>query len=195
VTSTTYKVPLDHFIGTTSNVVIVLDQLLVGSHTILPLQLTSSTMVPKDTHVFAESEVITQDPIGKPLPLISNPSLPPGYNALNKSIANPSQNPSGGDNLFVPPGYNVSSSCVSTPTEVLSMGARVPSTPSPGGSNHPSPSSSNQIGGTSHYVTSGIQNPIGGQPHVQGHLKLGGNLKLGSHIKFRGNFKLGGKIK
>ena len=37
VNSTTYTVPLDHFTGTSSNVVIVLDQLLVGSHTILPL--------------------------------------------------------------------------------------------------------------------------------------------------------------
>jgi hypothetical protein len=37
VTSTTYTVPLDHFTGMTSNVVIVSDQLLVGSHTMLPL--------------------------------------------------------------------------------------------------------------------------------------------------------------
>jgi hypothetical protein len=51
ITSTSYTVPLDHFTGTTSNVVTVSDQLLVGSHTILPLQLTSSTTVPQVTHV------------------------------------------------------------------------------------------------------------------------------------------------
>jgi hypothetical protein len=59
MTSTAYTVPLDHFIGTTVNVVIVSDQLLVGSHTILPLQLTSSTLVSQDTHVYAGSAVIT----------------------------------------------------------------------------------------------------------------------------------------
>jgi hypothetical protein len=47
-------------------------------------------------------------------------SLPLGYNALNTSIANPSQNPSGGDNIFVSPGYNVASSFFPTPTQVLS---------------------------------------------------------------------------
>jgi hypothetical protein len=36
-TSITYTVPLDHFTGTTSNVAIVSDQFLVGSHSILPL--------------------------------------------------------------------------------------------------------------------------------------------------------------
>jgi hypothetical protein len=46
VTSTAYIVPLNHFTGTTIIFFIVLDQLLVGSHTILPLQLASSTMVP-----------------------------------------------------------------------------------------------------------------------------------------------------
>jgi hypothetical protein len=37
VMSTTYIVPLDHFTGMTSNVGTVVDQLLVGSHSILPL--------------------------------------------------------------------------------------------------------------------------------------------------------------
>ena len=37
ITSTSYIVPLDHFAGTTSNVVTVSDPLLVGTHTILPL--------------------------------------------------------------------------------------------------------------------------------------------------------------
>jgi hypothetical protein len=69
VTSTTYTVPLDHFIGTSSNVVTVSDQLLVGSHTILPLQLANSTMVPQATLVSVGSTIITQDPIGTPLPL------------------------------------------------------------------------------------------------------------------------------
>jgi hypothetical protein len=51
VTSTTYTVPLDHFTGRTSNVFIVSDQLLAGSHTSLPLELASSTMVPQVTLV------------------------------------------------------------------------------------------------------------------------------------------------
>jgi hypothetical protein len=37
VNSTTYTIPLDDFTGTTSNVVTVSDQLLVDSHSILPL--------------------------------------------------------------------------------------------------------------------------------------------------------------
>ena len=37
VNSIAYTVPLDHFTATTNNVVIVSDQLLAGSHTILPL--------------------------------------------------------------------------------------------------------------------------------------------------------------
>jgi hypothetical protein len=83
VNSTSYIVTLDHFTGMTSNVVTVLDQLLVGSHTILPLQLASSTMVPQVTNVSVGSAVITQGPIGTPVPLRSNPSLPPRYHSLN----------------------------------------------------------------------------------------------------------------
>ena len=122
VTSISYIVPLDHFTGMINNVVTVSDQLLVGSHTILPLQLANSTMVPQDTHVSIGSVVITQAPIGTTLLLRSNPSLPPGYNALNTSIANPAQNPSRGSNIFVPPRYNVASNFVPTPTKVLSGG-------------------------------------------------------------------------
>jgi hypothetical protein len=69
VTSTAYTVPLDHFTGMTSNVVTVSDQLLVGSHSILPLQLANSTMVPQAMHVSARNMVITQAPIGTPLRL------------------------------------------------------------------------------------------------------------------------------
>jgi hypothetical protein len=129
--------------------------------------------------------VITQAPIGTPLPLRSNPSLPPRYNALNTSIANPTQNPSGGSNIFVPPGYNVASSFVPTPTQVLSGGPKIPPPPSPGGSNPPGPSSSNQVGGTSHFVASGFQipQPVGGQPQVGGKPQVGGhNLVYGKNI-------------
>ena len=94
VISIAYTIPLDHFTRTTNNVFTVSDQLLVGSHTILPLQLTNSTMVPQATPVPIGNVVITQDPIGTPLLLRSNLSFPPGYNTLNNSIANPSQNPS-----------------------------------------------------------------------------------------------------
>jgi hypothetical protein len=162
LTSTVSTVPLDHFIGTTSNFVMVSYQLLDGSHTILPLQLTSSIAVPQVTHVYVESPVITQAPIGMPLPPRSSPSLPPGYNALNTSIANPSQSPSGWPNLFFPPGYNAPSGFVPTPTQVLSVGPRIPPPPPPGGSNRLGPSSSNQVGGTSHSATFGFQIPVRG---------------------------------
>jgi hypothetical protein len=112
----TYKVPLDHFTSTTSNVAIVSYQLLVGFHSILPLQMTHSTMVLQDATISTGNVVISQDPIGTPIPLIPNPSLPPGYNALNTSIAIPAQNPSEGSRIFVPPRYNVASHVVSTPT-------------------------------------------------------------------------------
>jgi hypothetical protein len=177
VNSTAYTIPLDHFTRTTSNVVTVSDQLLVGSHTILPLQLSSSTMVPQATPVSVGSAIITQDPIGTPLPLRPNLSLPPGYHALNTSIDNPVQNPSRGDNIFVPPGYNVASSFVPTPTQVLFREPSIPPPPSPGGSNHPSPSRSNQIGDTSHFVASSFQIPVEGQPQVGGH-----NLVYGPYI-------------
>jgi hypothetical protein len=116
ITSTAYTITLDHFTGMTSNVFTVSDLLLVGSHTILPLHLTSSTTVPQVTHVYVGSLVITQAPIGTPLPPRSNPSLPPRYNALNTSIANTTQGMSGGPNLFVPPRYNATSIFVPTPT-------------------------------------------------------------------------------
>ena len=54
VTSIAYTVPLDHFTGMTNNVVTVSDQLLVGSHKILPLQLANSTMVPQVTPFLSE---------------------------------------------------------------------------------------------------------------------------------------------
>jgi hypothetical protein len=147
----TYTVPLDHFTGTTSNVTIVSNQLLVGSHSILPLQMAHSTMVPHAMTVSTRNVVITQDPIGTPLPLRSNPSLPPGYNALNTSIAIPTQNPSRGSRLFIPPGYNVFSQFVPTPTQVFSGGLTCPPPPLFGGSNCSSPSGSNLVGGTSHF--------------------------------------------
>jgi hypothetical protein len=67
ITSIAYIVPLDHFIGMTSNVVTGSDSLLVGTHTILPLQLTSSTTVPQVAPICTRSTLITQAPIGTPL--------------------------------------------------------------------------------------------------------------------------------
>jgi hypothetical protein len=91
MTSTTYTVPLYHFTGTTNNVITVSDQLLVVSHSILPLQFASYTMVSQATPFSTGNMMITQDPIGTPLPFRSSPSLHPGYNTLNNSIANPAQ--------------------------------------------------------------------------------------------------------
>jgi hypothetical protein len=173
-TSITYMVPLDHFTGMINNVTAVLDQLLVGSHSILPLQITHSTMVPQAMTISVGNVVITQDIIGTKLLLRPNLSLSPGYNALNTSIAIPTQNPSGGSRIFVPPGYNVPSQFVPTPTQVLYRGPYVLPPPLFGGSNHPSPSGSNPIGGTSHSATSGLQNLVGGQLHIGGQPQFGG---------------------
>jgi hypothetical protein len=118
--------------------------------------------------------VITQDPIGKPLPLRSNPSLPLGYNTLNTSIFIPTQNPSGGSILFVPLGYNVVGHFIATPTQVLSGGPYVPPPPSPRGPDRPGPSGSNLVGGTSHLVTSGFQILVGGQTQDEGEHQFGG---------------------
>jgi hypothetical protein len=194
MTSTSYTLPLYHFTGMTSNVFTVSNQLLVGSHTILPLQLAKSTMVPHATPISTRTVVITQPPIGTPLPLRSNPSLPPGYNDLNTSITNPNQNPSSGSNIFVPPGYNAASSFISTPTQVLSGGPNVPPPPSPRGSNCPGPSRSNQVGGTSHFVTSSFQIPVGGQPQVGEHNPVYGKNIPGLqyqpwNFSFQGNQK------
>jgi hypothetical protein len=56
--STTDIVPLDHFTVTTSNFVTVSDQLLVGSHSILPLQLANSTMVPQAMPIYVRNAFI-----------------------------------------------------------------------------------------------------------------------------------------
>jgi hypothetical protein len=119
-------------------------------------------MVSQATPVSAGNTVITQDPIETLLLLRSNPSLPPGYNYLNTSIPNPTQNPSGGYTLFVPPGYNTRNHFVPTTTQVFSGGPYVPPPSLPRGSNRPSPSISNLVGGTSHSVASGFQIPVGG---------------------------------
>jgi hypothetical protein len=74
-----YTVPLDQFTGMTSNVTIVADQFLIGSHSIPTLQMVHSTIP-------SSNVTPLQAPIGKPLR--PNPSIPPGYRALNPSIAN-----------------------------------------------------------------------------------------------------------
>jgi hypothetical protein len=121
-------------------------------------------MVPQAMTVSTRNVVITQAPIRTPLSLRPNPSLPPGYNALNTSISIHTQNPSRGSGLFVPPGYNDASQFVPTLAQVLSRGSYIPPPPLFGGSNHPGPSGSNPIGDISHSVTSSFHIPIRGQP-------------------------------
>jgi hypothetical protein len=166
----TYTVPLDHFTGTTSSVTTIPDQLLIGSHSIPTLQMAHSTMVPQATMIPTGNVVISQAPIGTPLPPRSNPSLPPGYRALNTSVATSTQVPSRVSGLFVPPGYNVVVGFVPTPAQVLSGGSYVPPPPLLGGSG---PSGSNPLGGTSLSITSGFQIPVGGQPQFGGQPQIG----------------------
>jgi hypothetical protein len=71
-TSVTYTVPLDHFTGTTTSVATVSNQLLVGSHLILHFQMAHS-IVPRATTTFTGNVVVTQAPIGTPLPSRPNP--------------------------------------------------------------------------------------------------------------------------
>jgi hypothetical protein len=77
--SVSYTVPLHHFTGTTSNVITIADQLLIGSHSNPTIQMMHSTIPASNVTSF-------QAPIGTPLR--PNPSLPPGYRPLNPSIAN-----------------------------------------------------------------------------------------------------------
>jgi hypothetical protein len=61
-TYVTYTVPLDNFTSMASNVTTVSDQLLVGSHSILSLQMAHSIMVPQAMTVSTGNLVITQAP-------------------------------------------------------------------------------------------------------------------------------------
>jgi hypothetical protein len=149
----TYTIPLDHFTCTTNNVTTIPDQLLIGSHLIPTLQMAHSNMVPHATMIPNGNVVISQAPIGTPLPPRPNPSLPPGYRALNTSVAIPTQVPSGGSGIFVPHGYNDVVCFVPTPTQVLSGGSYVPPPPLLGGFG---PSGSNPLGGTNISITYGF---------------------------------------
>jgi hypothetical protein len=117
--SVTYMVPLDHFTGTTSNITSVPDQLLIGSHSIPTLQMVHSTMVPEATMIPTRNVVISQAPIGTPLPPRSNPSLPPRYKDLNTFVAISTQVPSGGSGLFIPLGYNAAAVFVPTDLKMI----------------------------------------------------------------------------
>jgi hypothetical protein len=190
--SVTYTIPLDHFTDTTSNVTTISNHLLVGSHSILPLQMAHSTMVPRAKTISTGNVVVTQALIGMPLPLRPTPSLLPGYNALNTSITIPTQNPSGGNNIFVSPRYNVATGFVPTPAQVLSGGPYVPPPHFSRGANHPSPSGSNPIGGTGPSATSGFQISLGGQPQVGGKLQFGGQPQIGAQPQVGGKPQVGG---
>jgi hypothetical protein len=189
-TSVTYMVPLDHFSGTTNNITVVPDTQSVGPRSTLSLQMAHSTMVPHATTIPTGNVVVNQAPIGTPLPSRPIPSLPPGYHALNTSIAIPTQNPSGGKRLFIPPGYNVVVGFVSTPTQNPSGGSYVPLPPLFGGANYPGPSGSNPLGGTGPSITSGFQIPFGGQPQTGAQPQVGGKPQFGAQPQVGGNPRL-----
>jgi hypothetical protein len=190
-TYVTYTVPLYHFNGTTSSVATVSNQFLVGSHSILPLQMAHSIMVPQATMVSTRIVVVTQSQIGTPLPSIPNTSLPPGYKALNTSIPIPTQVPSGGYRLYFPPWYNIASHIVPTPTQILYEGPYVPPSPLLGGSHHPSPSGSNPFGATSLPITSGFHIPVGGQPQARGQPQFGRQPQIGAQPQLGGQPQVG----
>jgi hypothetical protein len=154
--------------------------------------MTHSTMVPQAMTVSTENVVITQAPIGTPLPLRPNPPLPHGYTYLNISTAIPTQNPSEGSRIFVPPGYNAASQFFPTPTQVLSGGPYVPPPPLFGGSNSFGPSGSNLVGGTSHSITSSFQIPVGGQPQVGEQPQFAEQPQIGGQPQLGGQPQVGG---
>jgi hypothetical protein len=135
--------------------------------------------------------VVTQAPIGTPLPYRPNPSLPLRYRALNTSIAISTQAPSEGSRLFVPLGYNTGSLFVPTLAYILSRGPYVCPPPFLGGSNHPGPSGSNPLGGTNLPITSGFQIPVGGQPQAGGQLQFGGQPQIGAQPQLGGQPQVG----
>jgi hypothetical protein len=54
-TSVSYTMPLNHFSGMMSNVIIVADQLLIGSHSNPTIQMAHSTMVPHVSTILTEN--------------------------------------------------------------------------------------------------------------------------------------------
>jgi hypothetical protein len=186
-TSVTYTVPLDHFTGTISNVTIVSDQILIGFHSILPLKM-AHFMAPRATTTSTKNVVVTQSLIGTPLPSRPNPSLPPGYRALNTFVAIPTQVPSEGSGLFVPLGYNVATGFVPSPTQVLFGGPYVPPPPLLQGFGS---SDSNPVGGTNHSFTSGFQILVGVQPQDGGKPQFGGQPQIGAQTQLQGKPQVG----
>jgi hypothetical protein len=92
--SVIYTVPLDHFIGTTVSSItpsIGLNMQSVGQSFTILLQKTQSTMVPHIVTIPTSNIVVSQAPIGTPLPSRPTQSLPPGYRAINPSIVNTTQ--------------------------------------------------------------------------------------------------------
>jgi len=150
-------------------------------------------MVPRATTISTGNVVVTQAPIRMPLPLRPTPSLLPGYNSLNTSIAIPTQNPFGGKNIFVSPRYNnAATSFFPTPAQVVSRGPYVPPPHLSGGANRPGPSGSNPIRGIGPSVTSSFQIPFGGQPQVGGKLQFGGQPQIGAQPQVGGKPQVGG---
>jgi hypothetical protein len=149
-----------------------------------------STMVPQATTIPIRNVVISQAMIGKPLPPRSNPSIPPGYRALNTSISYSAQVPSGGSGPFIPLGYNDVVFFVPTPTQVFFEGSHVPPPPSLGGSG---PSGSNPLGGTGISITYGFQIPVGGQSELGGQPQIGAQPQFGGKPHIGAQPQLGGK--
>jgi hypothetical protein len=87
--SISYMVPLNHFIGMTSNVITVADQLLIGSLSNPSIQMAHSTMVLHVATIPTRNLTPSQVSIGTPLR--PNPLVPLAYIYLNPSITNTTQ--------------------------------------------------------------------------------------------------------
>jgi hypothetical protein len=129
--------------------------------------------------------VISLAPIGTPLPSRPNPSLPPGYRAMNDFVSIPTQAPS---IHFFFPGYNVVVGFFPTPTQVLSRGIYVPP---PSLLGRFGPNSSNQFGCTIHPFTFRYHIIVRVQPQAGGKPQCGNQAQIGSQTQLGGQPQLG----
>jgi hypothetical protein len=153
----TFTIPLDHFNSTTCYYFPGSEAFSASPSSTIPLQQAHSTMVPNTMIILTRNMVTSQTPIGTPLLPSYIPSLPLGYNALNASIPNPTQVPSGISGAFIPPGHNLVPCFIPTLPQPPSGGSHPPLT------NRSDPSDVTQSFTPNYQIPVGIQFNPGGQ--------------------------------
>jgi hypothetical protein len=162
--SSSYTVPPNHFIGTTTftaTPTVAPNTPPVGPRSTIPLQTAQSTMVPHIPTIPVGNPVVTQAPIGTPV--TPRPNLPFGFRALNASATTTAQT-----TTQIVPGSSIP---IQQPRGTVFGG------PNPIGNTGQSFTSGPQIPGTlpqtgGHPPTEG-KNPFGGHPHAGGQPQTG----------------------